>query len=54
VEGDESGQAFDKVSKSLGETLISSEPGEGALDHPATRQDDKAFAMSGSTRSTPS
>ena len=27
----------------LGETPVSSEPGEGALDHPATRQDDEAL-----------
>ena len=32
-----------RFSKSFGETPVSSEPGEGALDHPAAWQDDKAL-----------
>jgi hypothetical protein len=32
-----------KVLEVLGETPVSSEPAEGALDHPAARQDDKAL-----------
>jgi hypothetical protein len=42
-EGNEGGQGFGKVLEVLGETPVSSEPGEGALDHPAARQDDKAL-----------
>jgi Ecdysteroid kinase-like family len=41
-EGNEGGQGFSKVLEVLGETPASSEPGEGALDHPAARQDDEA------------
>jgi hypothetical protein len=29
----------------FGETPISPEPGEGALDHPMTRQDDEALLV---------
>ena len=32
-----------RFSKSFGETSVASEPGESALDHPATRQDDEAL-----------
>jgi hypothetical protein len=32
-----------RFSKVLGQTPVSSEPGEGALDHPAARQDDEPF-----------
>src|ERR1700730_14474117 len=32
------GQGFGKVFEVLGETPVSSEPGEGALDHPTARQ----------------
>jgi hypothetical protein len=41
-EGNEGGQGFGKVLEILGETPVSAEPGEGALDHPAARQDDEA------------
>jgi hypothetical protein len=41
-EGHEGGQDFGKVLGILGETPVLSEPGEGALDHPAARQDDEA------------
>ena len=34
-EGNEAGQGFGKVLEVLGKTPVSSEPGEGALDHPA-------------------
>ena len=37
------GQGFGKVLKVLGVTPVSAEPGEGALDHPAARQDDEAL-----------
>jgi Copper resistance protein B precursor (CopB) len=39
----ESGQGFGKVLEVLDKTPVSSEPGEGALDHPAARQDDKTL-----------
>ena len=39
-EGHEGGQGFGKVLEILGVTPVSSEPGEGALDHSAPRQDD--------------
>ena len=42
-EGHEGGQSFRKVLEILGETPVASEPGEGALDHPAARQNDKAL-----------
>ena len=42
-EGPGGGQVWSRFAKSLGETLIASEPGEGALDHPAERQGHKAF-----------
>src|SRR6516164_6177577 len=41
-EGNEAGQGFGKVLEVLGKTPVSSEPGEGALDHAAARQDDEA------------
>lgn len=34
-----------EVFEILGEAAIAAEPGEGSLDDPATRQDDKAFRM---------
>src|SRR5216683_3590524 len=40
-EGNEGGQGFGKVLEVLGKTPVSAEPGEGALDHPAARQDDE-------------
>jgi hypothetical protein len=42
-EGNEGGQGFGKVLEVLGETPVSAEPGEGALDHPAAREDDEAL-----------
>ena len=42
-ERNEGGQVFGKVLEVLGEPPVSPEPGEGALDYPAARQDDKAF-----------
>jgi len=36
-------RGFGKVLEVLGETPVSSEPREGALDHPAARQDDEAL-----------
>src|ERR1700720_4554774 len=45
-EGNEGGQSFREVLKILGETPVSPEPGEGALDHPAARQDDEAIRAS--------
>jgi len=36
-EGNVAGQGFGKVFEILGETLVSSEAGEGALDDPAAR-----------------
>jgi hypothetical protein len=41
--GDEVAKVSARFSKSFGETPISSEPGEGVLDHPAARQDDKGL-----------
>ena len=38
-EGHEGGQGLGKVLEVLGEAAISPEPREGALDHPATRDD---------------
>jgi hypothetical protein len=35
-----------RFSKSLGETPVASEPGEGALEHPAAPQGDEAFMLS--------
>jgi hypothetical protein len=35
-------KGFGKVLEILGETPVASKPGEGALDHPAARQDDEA------------
>src|SRR5262245_62727236 len=34
-----------RFSRSLGETPVSSDPREGALDYPAARQDDKALRL---------
>jgi hypothetical protein len=34
-----------RFSKSLARRRLASEPGEGALDHPAARQDDKALPV---------
>jgi hypothetical protein len=45
-ERNEGGQGFGKVLEVLGETPVPTEPGEGALDHPAARQDDEAFMSS--------
>ena len=42
-EGDKGGEGFGEVLEILGETPVAPEPGEGALDHPAARQHDKAF-----------
>jgi hypothetical protein len=39
----EGGQGLGKVLEILGETLVASEPGKGALDHPTARQDDEAL-----------
>jgi hypothetical protein len=36
-------RGFGKVLEILGETPVASEPGEGALDHPAVRQHDEPF-----------
>jgi|GEM_PF-6210146 len=41
----EGGQGFGEVLEVLGETTVSSEPREGALDHPAARQDDEGFRV---------
>ena len=41
-EGNEGGQGLGKFSKSLARRRFA-EPGEGALDHPAARQDDEAL-----------
>jgi hypothetical protein len=51
-EGNEVGQGFGKVLEVLGETPVSSEPGEGTLDHPAARQDDEAKPFMSSLRLT--
>ena len=37
------GQGFREVLEVLGEAPVAPEPGEGALDHPAARQDDEAL-----------
>ena len=37
----EGGQGFGEVLEVLGDTPVSSRPGEGVLDHPAARQDDE-------------
>ena len=42
-EGHEGGQGFGEVLEILGKPPVAPEPGEGALDHPAERQHDKAF-----------
>src|SRR5205085_6404308 len=39
----EGGQGLGKLLEVLGETPVASEPGKGALEHPAARQDDKAL-----------
>ena len=44
-EGNEGGQGFGKDLEVHGKTPVSSEPGEGALDHPAPRQDDEALRV---------
>src|SRR5271165_505897 len=44
-EGNEGGQGFGKVFEVLGETPVSSEPGEGALDHPTVRENDEALRV---------
>jgi hypothetical protein len=41
------GRAFDRALEVLGETTATAEPGEGALDHPAPRQDDEALGGRG-------
>ena len=41
--GNEGGQGFGEVLEILGETPVSSEPGEGALDYPTARQHDEAL-----------
>jgi hypothetical protein len=41
-EGNEGGQGFGKVLEVLGETPVSAEPGEGALDHAVVWQDEPA------------
>jgi len=38
-------RGFGKVLEVLGETPVASEPGESALDHPATRQDDETLRV---------
>ena len=45
-EGHEAGQGFSEVLEILGETPVSFERGEGALDHPAARQNDEALMLS--------
>jgi hypothetical protein len=42
-EGDEGGEGFGEVLEILGKPPVASEPGEGALDYAAARQDDEAF-----------
>src|ERR1700724_2108936 len=42
-ERNEGGQGFGEILEVLGKTPVSAEPGEGALDHPAARQDDEAL-----------
>jgi hypothetical protein len=42
-EGHEGSQSFRKVLEVLGETPVTPDPGEGALDHPAARQNDEAL-----------
>jgi hypothetical protein len=42
-EDDEGSQGFREVFEVLGETPVSSKPGEGALEHLAARQDGKAL-----------
>jgi len=45
-DGDEGGQGFAEVLEVLGETPVLSGRGEGALDHPAARQDDEPSYVS--------
>ena len=42
-DGDEGGDGFGEVLEVLGEAPVAPEPGEGAFDHPAARQHDKAL-----------
>ena len=44
----ENGESFGEVLEVLGKTPVSAEPGEGALDHPSTGQDDKTLHLVGS------
>ena len=43
---DEGFQSCGEILEVLGEPPVASEPGEGALDHPAARQDDEAALSS--------
>ena len=47
MEGHEGGQGLGKIFKIFGQTPVSCEPGERALDHPAARQDDQALRLVG-------
>jgi hypothetical protein len=44
----ENGESFGKVLEVLGKTPVSAEPGESALDHPSTGQDDETLDLVGS------
>jgi hypothetical protein len=44
----ENGESFGEVLEVLGKTPVSAEPGEGALDHPSTGQDDETLHLVGS------
>ena len=44
----ENGESVGEVLEVLGKTPVSAEPGEGALDHPSTGQDDEALHLVGS------
>ena len=41
-EGDKGGESFGEVLEILGKSPVAPEPREGALDHPAARQDNEA------------
>jgi hypothetical protein len=41
----ENGESFGKVLEVLGKTPVSAEPGESALDHPSTGQDDETLDL---------
>jgi len=51
-DGGEGGQGLGKVLEVLSETPVSPEPGEGALDHPAARQDDSSLRLTIATCSS--